>query len=586
MAVAAKDKKDKDFDSLNLRGVNLSRLDLTSANFRNANLRRADLSAATLDWADFTDADLTGANLTEAQLKKANFTDADLSHADLRNSQLRGAILERACLQGAYLKGADLTDVYIRNWKISPSKRCQGISFPLYKNPEQTDNKISDRQQLDDEIDRSQQQWKQIDKALDELYELKGMTGREAWGEQFSEKAKELELPLQIVNHLFQKYYERRLFRESRRSLRIYLLRDWQFLKLEHWLESLNYSIAHWDIFPILDKLQTLSIIGALVLLINGLIRVDYESRYRAWEIINTDERHKIDGGTRLGLERLVKEGASLKNLQASGANLTGINLRNANLQRANLRDTNLRNSDMRNANLRNADLRDADLRDAKLRGVDFARVLYDADTQVDGRWKDALRKSGIKIGPGENLSKKDLSGRDLSEADLTGAELTGAELTGAELTGADLTGADLTGADLTGADLTEAELTEADLTEANITGVLHDKDTQVDGRWKNALRKSGIKIGPGENLSEKDLSGKDLSQADLTEANLTKANLTGADLTEANLTEADLTGADLTGAEVKNALFGHNLGISESMKLDLIRRGAIFVDSPDDPNN
>ena len=249
MAVAA-----KDFDSLNLRGVTLSGLDLTGANFRNANLRRADLSAAKLDWAVFTDADLKSANLTGAQLKKANFTDADLSHANLQDSQLGGAILERACLQGADLSGADLTHAYIGHWKISRSTTSQEISFQLlYKNPEHTDI-ISDRKQLDAEIGRSQQHWKQIDKALDELYELKGMTGREVWSEQFSDKAKDLDLPLHIFNHLFQKYYKQRLFRESHRSVRGRLLREWRFLELERWLESINYSIAHWDIFPILDK--------------------------------------------------------------------------------------------------------------------------------------------------------------------------------------------------------------------------------------------------------------------------------------------------------------------------------------------
>jgi len=252
----------KNFDSLNLSGVNLSGLNLTGASFRNANLRFVDLSNATLDRADFTDADLTRANLAGAQLNGANFTDADLSQANLQGSQLCDAILERACLQGADLNGANLTNANTCNWKISRSTIIQEIS--------------------DAEKDKSEQQWKKIDTTLDELYQLKGMANRETWNEQFFQKAKDLELPPPIYNHLFDKYYEHRLFQESRRSLRVYLLQNLGFMKLERAIESLNYSIAHLDIFPILDKLQTLSIIGALVLLINGLIKVDYESRYRA----------------------------------------------------------------------------------------------------------------------------------------------------------------------------------------------------------------------------------------------------------------------------------------------------------------
>ncbi|WP_339374028.1 hypothetical protein [Calothrix sp. PCC 6303] len=36
-------------------------------------------------------------------------------------------------------------------------------------------------------------------------------------------------------------------------------------------------------------------------------------------------------------------------------------------------------------------------------------------------------------------------------------------------------------------------------------------------------------------------------------------------------------------GAKVINARFGNNQGIPETLKLDLIRRGAIFEDTPGD---
>ncbi|MGD1803987.1 pentapeptide repeat-containing protein [Dapis sp. BLCC M126] len=280
----------KNFDSLNLYRVKLSGLDLKQASFRNANLRYVDLSNTKLDGADFTDADLTQTNLAGAQLNEVNFTDANLSLANLQGSKLCNAILERACVQGANLNQADLTNANICNWKISSSTTIAGIQGI-------SDNEIN--------IDASEEQWKNIDTTLEELYQLKGMADRETWNEHFFEKAKDVELPPHIYNHLFEKYYESHLFQESRNSLRVYLLRDWEFLKIERWIESLNYSIAHLDIFPILEKLEKLSIIGALFLLINTLIEVDYESKYRTWEIINSDNE-KVFGGTRLGLERLV----------------------------------------------------------------------------------------------------------------------------------------------------------------------------------------------------------------------------------------------------------------------------------------
>ncbi|NEP60801.1 MAG: pentapeptide repeat-containing protein [Symploca sp. SIO2G7] len=53
------------------------------------------------------------------------------------------------------------------------------------------------------------------------------------------------------------------------------------------------------------------------------------------------------------------------------------------------------------------------------------------------------------------------------------------------------------------------------------------------------------------------------------------------ADLIGADLSGADLSGADLSYALVYDAQFGGSLEISENMKFDLRRRGAIFEDSP-----
>jgi uncharacterized protein YjbI with pentapeptide repeats len=67
-------------------------------------------------------------------------------------------------------------------------------------------------------------------------------------------------------------------------------------------------------------------------------------------------------------------------------------------------------------------------------------------------------------------------------------------------------------------------------------------------------------------------LSGIDLGYADLS-----SANLTGAYLFQADLRSTYLFQTNLNDVEVKKARFGNNIAISESMKQDLIERGAIF---------
>ena len=131
-----------------------------------------------------------------------------------------------------------------------------------------------------------------------------------------------------------------------------------------------------------------------------------------------------------------------------------------------------------------------------------------------------------------------------------------GRNLRDADLSDADLSGANLIGADLSGANLSGANLSRANLSHANLSGA--------------------------------NLSDADLSDADLRSANLSRANLSGADLIDANLSRAGLIGADLIGAnlsktKVEKARFSSNSGISESMKQDLIKQGAIFEDSPGD---
>lgn len=79
--------------------------------------------------------------------------------------------------------------------------------------------------------------------------------------------------------------------------------------------------------------------------------------------------------------------------------------------------------------------------------------------------------------------------------------------------------------------------------------------------------------------LKQADLTNTNLQDIDLRQTNLTEADFTGADLTGAILTGAILTGAVLTEANITRTVFGRNEGLTDTDKLNLKSRGAIFLD-------
>ncbi|NEO88832.1 MAG: pentapeptide repeat-containing protein, partial [Moorea sp. SIO3G5] len=163
-----------------------------------------------------------------------------------------------------------------------------------------------------------------------------------------------------------------------------------------------------------------------------------------------------------------------------------------------------------------------------------------DQNNKFDQKWRLVEEiASGGAVG-------RDLNGVDLSDADLSDANLISADLSEADLSSAYLIRANLKDAKLIFADLSEADLSEADLSEAY-------------------------------------LSGAYLSSANLSHAYLRGAYLIYADLSDANLIYADLSDAKLSRAIVNKSRFGYNPGIDESMKRDLIQRGAMFEDVPGD---
>jgi uncharacterized protein YjbI with pentapeptide repeats len=221
--------------------------------------------------------------------------------------------------------------------------------------------------------------------------------------------------------------------------------------------------------------------------------------------------------------------------------NLQGVDWQNKNLAYKNLSKVNLSQANLKVVNLCAANLSGSLLIEAKL---DFAN-LYGAiliGTDLTGANLIFANLHGSFISEQTRLDPKwrlvwDILNIDRSERNLNGYDLRAAYLKRASLEKAELVGTDLTGAILEKSDLRQANFEKAILWAAN-------------------------------------LSGADLRQANLSGADLRQANLSGADLRQANLSQTNLTDAN-----VEKTTFWQNEGLSDSLKQELTKRGAIVED-------
>ncbi|MDJ0903113.1 MAG: pentapeptide repeat-containing protein [Xenococcus sp. MO_188.B8] len=199
-----------------------------------------------------------------------------------------------------------------------------------------------------------------------------------------------------------------------------------------------------------------------------------------------------------------------------------------ANLSEADLKETNLCRADLRYADLSGADLMKADLR--------YADLVY------------------------SDLRNANLEGANLKSANLEGANLKGANLKGANLEGANLKGANLEKESLQGANLFNANFCKANLEGAILKGAYFK-----EAKFLRA------------NLANADFARANLCLAHFYGTNLERAKLEGANLKDAKFISANLSLVNLEDANVRGAKFRKNEGISESLKQDLIDRGAVF---------
>ncbi|GAA1616621.1 pentapeptide repeat-containing protein [Catellatospora bangladeshensis] len=211
------------------------------------------------------------------------------------------------------------------------------------------------------------------------------------------------------------------------------------------------------------------------------------------------------DGATPLRLREVDATGADLSGLRLDGVDLSGARLAEANMQRASLRGANLTEAVLTGAECEHADFRDARLASAVLDrcGLMWARL------------------------DGATLTHTSLIGASMPDACFDRADLLQADLTGAYLGAASLVEANLLGARMRDAQMIWCRLERATLSAADLTGAT---------LWRARL--------DGANVSE-----ALLDRANLSEAHLEGANFAGASLLLANLSRAFLDGAtDLTG--------------------------------------
>ncbi|MEG4840772.1 globin domain-containing protein [Microcoleus sp. B9-D4] len=195
----------------------------------------------------------------------------------------------------------------------------------------------------------------------------------------------------------------------------------------------------------ILESVDALSLVVALILFIKEAPDRRKQFHYQAWSIVDAAHGVKVSYARILALQDLNEDGVSLRGLDAIGAELVDINLPHANLSKANLME-----SDLSNANLTYANLDNANISQVKLSGANLshAKLSFASLTQANLSSANLSNASLICA----DLSHANLSGADLRDASLSGANLKSAYLTGANLKGAKVSISDLSGALLEGA--------------------------------------------------------------------------------------------------------------------------------------
>ncbi|WP_235006921.1 pentapeptide repeat-containing protein, partial [Calothrix rhizosoleniae] len=550
------------------------------------------------EFKNFDNLDLQGINLSGIELQGASFIDTNLQDALLQKTDLSKAKLVRTLLDKADLSEAILTDAIIEDWGITSDttfkfadikegnlEKDNSVYIYLYLakkkqlQEKQLREKIQNQEDVKKLIDKAEQRWREIHGYFDELSDLKNTVLREHWENEFIKAAKQCKIPLPIYRQLFEDYCNRELLAQSHKD-------SWNvnLQRAEIRVEWLNRLLTQMDLFPILDHLGRLSILVAVIFFILDIPerteiseREKAEAHYQAWEAIRDSKDDRASSGRRIALERLNKDGQPLAGLEAPKAILSGINLNDADLTDANFQEANLSNAKLNSADLSKADfsganLLGADLRNAKtVETAKFTKAIYDPKkvhllfevnlkVKDNGKYKQTNQKKDKECGdtnPDIHQEYKAIGMIPIGHC---------ADLRQANLKGWDLREQDLTAAKFQGADLRGTNLQNTKLNQAEFERTLYNEKTQFPNKAeyfnKKILESNKLyKIAPGADLKDANLTGvnltnEDLNGADLRDADLRDANLEEAKLKSADLRNAKLTGANLKGANLKGALY------------------------------
>ena len=261
-------------------------------------------------------------------------------------------------------------------------------------------------------------------------------------------------------------------------------------------------------------------------------------------------------------LRNLDMRGAILRGATLTGARLDGANLEGAVLSQARASQVKLDGASLRRADFAYADLSQASFRGAHVDNASFARAELEMSV-FDGAKGNAASFIGAR------MSKVSADAAELPKADYTDARLEESRFRKADLEGATFQETDASSAcfddsrlqnvrfelarcgsasferaDARGSTWDAADLTGASLARAELGGAVFGATTLISANLQ-AVRAESARF------READLTGSDLRDAHLKGASFESACLNGALLERANLDEANLTLASLTGARL-----------------------------------
>ncbi len=377
------------------------------------------------------------------------------------------------------------------------------------------------------------------------------------------------------------------------------------FCWLEWAMEWAVYYAGRIALFEFLEYLGKLSLVAAVITYFVEIPQrreqaeqSKKQTRYQAWQMINSAKGMSGDGGRREAIEELNKEGVELLGLSAENAYLSKVRIPKGKLRRASFRNADMQGADLTKADLKNCDFGNADLRDAKLMGAiligaDLLNAKFQGADLTGADLSGANLKNAVfqgtrglsleqvktsdhwnlaildkDFGRGAGLDLANLREADFKRADLRYTTLVGYVLNGANLSQANLKGVDLEGVDLQYANLNYASIGGAKLRGAKLQHAILSNVNRPVPPWMNQNEGTFMpspQMAPQKSLDVQlvDLHGAQLQDASLSEADLQGADLSNADLARANLTSADLFNCNLRNANVDGTDFTYSQNLT-----------------------